>query len=149
MHFCRSLVWISWWRHQMETFSCYWPFVRGIHRPVTRSFDVSFDLRLNKRLSKPSWGWWFETPKRSLWRHSNALPCLMSGCWWLSIFWYLIGTNKCTEKYWPICCEAHNICVSHSSSSKNPCVLFNNDISSRCINAAKKLLGCILSRVCV
>ena len=31
-------------------------------RPVTRSFDVFFDLRLNKRLTKQSWGWWFETP---------------------------------------------------------------------------------------
>ena len=30
-------------------------------RPVTRSFDVFFDLRLNKRLSKQPWGWWFET----------------------------------------------------------------------------------------
>ena len=30
-------------------------------RPVTRSFDVFFDLRLNKRLSKQSWGWWCET----------------------------------------------------------------------------------------
>ena len=29
--------------------------------PVTRSYDVFFDLRLNKRLSKQSWGWWFET----------------------------------------------------------------------------------------
>ena len=28
-------------------------------RPVTRSFDVFFDLRLNKRLSKQSRGWWF------------------------------------------------------------------------------------------
>ena len=41
-------------------------------RPVTRSFDVFFDLRLNKRLSKQSWGWWFVTPSRSLWRHCNA-----------------------------------------------------------------------------
>ena len=30
-------------------------------RPVTRNFDVFFDLRLNKWLSKQSWGWWFET----------------------------------------------------------------------------------------
>ena len=29
-------------------------------RPVTRSFDVFFDLRLNKLLSKQPWGWWFE-----------------------------------------------------------------------------------------
>ena len=40
--------------------------------PVTRSFDVFFDLRLNKRLSKQSWGWWFETPPWSLWRQCNA-----------------------------------------------------------------------------
>ena len=30
-------------------------------RPVTRSFHVFFDLSLIKRLSKQSWGWWFET----------------------------------------------------------------------------------------
>ena len=42
-------------------------------RPVMRSFDVFFDLRLNKRLSKQSWGWWFETPASLLWRHWNAL----------------------------------------------------------------------------
>ena len=29
--------------------------------PVTRCVDVFFDLRLNKRLSKQSGGWWFET----------------------------------------------------------------------------------------
>ena len=40
-------------------------------RPVTRSFDVFFDLRLNERLSKQPWGWWFETPPWSLWRHRN------------------------------------------------------------------------------
>ena len=40
--------------------------------PVTRSFDVFFVLRLNKRLSKQSWGWWFETPSRSLLHHCNG-----------------------------------------------------------------------------
>ena len=38
---------MSWWRHQMETFSPLLAFERGIHRsqrPVTRSFDVFFDL---------------------------------------------------------------------------------------------------------
>ena len=66
------------WKH----FPCYWPFVRGIHRPrsiprtqrpVTRRFDVFFDLRLNKRLSKQPWGWWFETLSRPLWRHRNVM----------------------------------------------------------------------------
>ena len=42
-------------------------------RPVTRSFDVFFDLRLNKRLSKQPWGWWFETPSWSLWRQCYGL----------------------------------------------------------------------------
>ena len=40
-------------------------------RPVTRSFDVFFDMRRYKPLSKQSWGWRFETPSRSLWRHFN------------------------------------------------------------------------------
>ena len=42
-------------------------------RPGTRSFDVFFDLRPNKRLSKQPWGWWFETPSWSLWRQCNVL----------------------------------------------------------------------------
>ena len=41
------------------------------HGPVTRSFDVFFDLGLNKRLSKQSRSWWFETPSCALWRHCN------------------------------------------------------------------------------
>ena len=70
------------WKH----FPRYWSFVRGIHRgrihrspgefrahrPVTRSFHVFFDLRLNQRLSKQSWCWWFETLPRQLWRHCNG-----------------------------------------------------------------------------
>ena len=36
-------------------------------RPVTRNFDVFVNLRLNKRLSKELWGWWFETPSHPLW----------------------------------------------------------------------------------
>ena len=42
-------------------------------RPVTRSFDVFFALRQNKRLSKQSWGWWFETPSCPLGRHCNVV----------------------------------------------------------------------------
>ena len=40
-------------------------------RPVTRSFEVFVGLRPNKRLSKQSRSWWFETPSHPLWRHSN------------------------------------------------------------------------------
>ena len=42
-------------------------------RPVTRKFCVFFDLRLNKRLSKQSLSWWFETSSHSLWRHCNGV----------------------------------------------------------------------------
>ena len=71
---------LPWWRHQMETFSALLALCAGnsavngefpTQRPVTWSFDVFFDLRVNKRLSKQSWGWWFETPESSLWRHCN------------------------------------------------------------------------------
>ena len=40
-------------------------------KPVTRSFDVYFDLCLNKRLPKQSRCLWFETPSRSSRRHCN------------------------------------------------------------------------------
>ena len=41
-------------------------------RPVTQSFDVFFDLRLNKQLSKQWRRRWFETPLCSSWRHCNV-----------------------------------------------------------------------------
>ena len=72
----------SWWSHQMETFSALLAICAGnspvtgespAQRPVTRSFDVFFDLRLSKRLSKQSWGWWSETPSGPLWRHCNVV----------------------------------------------------------------------------
>ena len=50
-------------------------------RPVTRSFDVFFELRLNKRLSKQSRRLWFETPSRSWWRHCVVIEAhLCSSC---------------------------------------------------------------------
>ena len=57
------------WKH----FPRYWLYRASTQRPVTRSFDVFFDLRLNKQFSQQSWGWWFETPSRSLWRHCNVV----------------------------------------------------------------------------
>ena len=72
----------QWWRHQMEPFSALLALCAGnspvtgefpTHRPAMQSFDVFFDLRLNKRLSKQSWVWWFETPPRLWWRHCNVV----------------------------------------------------------------------------
>ena len=73
----------AWWRHQMETFSALLALCAGnspvtaefpSQRPVTRSLDVYFDLRLNKRLSKQSWDWWFETLSQSLCSYCYELP---------------------------------------------------------------------------
>ena len=94
---------ISWWRHQMETFSVLLDFcarnspVTGefpAQRPVTRSFDVFFDLRLNKSLSKQSWGSWFETPSRPLWHHCNVVGMVPS------------RSGKIFSHFWPC-----NVCV--------------------------------------
>ena len=54
---------LTWWPHQMETFSALLAKCAGnspvtgefpVQMPVARSFDVFFDLRLNKWLSKQS-----------------------------------------------------------------------------------------------
>ena len=76
----------TWWHHQMETFSALLAFCAGnspvtdefpAQRPVTRSFDVCFDLRLNKRLSKQSWGGLSD----ALWRHCNDILPRVPYCW--------------------------------------------------------------------
>ena len=49
-------------------------------RPVTRSFDVFFDMRVNTRLSKQSWGWCFAPPVSSLWCHCNGVLNITCVC---------------------------------------------------------------------
>ena len=102
----------TWWRHQMETFSALLAIwarnspVTGefpAQRPVTRSFDVFFDLRLNERLSKQTWGWWFETPTRPSWRHGNHSSVVVphrdlhtvSLCFVLLCLFYQLLINSC------------------------------------------------------
>ena len=74
----------------METFSALLALCAGnspfpcefpAQRPVTWSFDVFCDLRLNKRLSKQSWGWWFETLSWSLWRHCDDIVTPLKVIW--------------------------------------------------------------------
>ena len=89
-------MYFSWWR-QMETFCVtgpLWGESTGhggfpLQRPVTRSFDVSFDLHMSKRLSKQSRRWWFETPSRSSWSHCNdscSTPYMYeSGIWFIKV----------------------------------------------------------------
>ena len=98
--FCATVRWViyhdfPWWRHQMETFSAALAICPGnspipgefpTQRPVTRRFDVFFDLRLNKRLRKQSWGWWFETLSRPLWRQCNVYNEILGSSisWWIT-----------------------------------------------------------------
>ena len=62
-------------------------------RPMLRNFDVFFDLRLNKRLSKQPWGWWFETPSWSLWRRCNDQE-------WYGIQSQRKRVNVCISNWW-------------------------------------------------
>ena len=92
------------WKH----FPRYWPFVRGIHRSQWRG---ALMFSLNKRLSKQSWGWWFETLSRPLWRHRN------------DSLWWSIDACSCTD---PV--PNRPGCVNQS---RNNSVTFINILSNR------------------
>ena len=114
-----------WWRHEMETFSALLALCAGnspftgefpSQRPVMRSFDVFFDLCLNKRLSKQSRRRWFETPWCSLWRHCNmGLSWIWGYCNSPDLF-----TLRCIFVYKPTVCE--DIC-SFRATEHSPCDL--------------------------
>ena len=99
---------LPWWCHQMETFSLLLALCEGnplvtagfpSQRPVMQSFDVFFDLCLNKWLSKQSRCWWFEMPLHLLWRHcfywlytwrcaeNNLQNNLYFIMWWIISWW--------------------------------------------------------------
>ena len=97
---------LPWWRHQMETVSALLANCAGnspvpdelpAQRPVTRSFDVFFYLRLSKQSSS----WWFETPSCPLWRHCNVrlTSCDHNGSPWIitnkPVFGVQIYKNQC------------------------------------------------------
>ena len=90
----------------METFSALLALCAGnspvvgefpAQRPVTRSFDVFFDLRMGTRLSKQSWGWWFETPSRSLSRHCNLVVFCVA--MYISFDEWTYDTRSIQDKY--------------------------------------------------
>ena len=57
--------------------------------PVTRTFDIFFDLRLTKRLSKQSRRWLYKTLSRSLWRH-----CIAEKLLWFRLPYALLLIHK-------------------------------------------------------
>ena len=99
-------------------------------RLVSRSFDVFFDLRLNKRLSKQSWGWWFEMLSRPLWRHRNVTMTYRTCILFqrrIIIMWLFNMNNKL-----PVLCIPHCIRVTnrdpHWQVSITGWVSFGNQI---------------------
>ena len=80
---------IASWRHQMEAFPRYWPFVLGIHRspmnsphkrPVTLTLMSLWCVCLHKLLNKQSNDRWFETT----WRRNTCdvtVICVMGIHW--------------------------------------------------------------------
>ena len=71
-------------------------------KPVTRSFAVFSDLSLNKRLSKQSRGWWFETQSRPLWRHYYVLTILDTATYSdLGHHWFEYWKWRCS--WWQLC----------------------------------------------
>ena len=117
-----SIFWLLIMTSSNETFSAILALCAGIHqspvnspsqRPVTRSFDVFIDLRLNTRLSKRSWDWWFETPSCSLWRHCNVT----NG--WLR---YTSGYMK-LDRYYTISVDFHNVTIYYDANGRDIVVI--------------------------
>ena len=109
---------LLWWCHPMETCSVLLAIcadnspVTGefpSQRPEMWRFDVLFDLRLNKRLNKQWWSWWFEMPSHPLWRHCNvemkhephwSNSC--HSCWWIKNIYPKISTLNHIMFLWGI-----------------------------------------------
>ena len=118
---------VTWWRHRMETYSALLAICAGnspvpgefpSQRPVTRSFDVFFDLRPNKRLSKQSCGWWIETPPCSLWCQCNGQTWTSRMGPRLMIPKYVRNTGNTTGHVSMAAISSTTILVLHQEMSK-------------------------------
>ena len=66
--------------------------------PLTKANEVELVFSLigvlNKRLSKQSWGCWFEMPSHSLWRHCNEWPGFLMADGTTGLKWVRIPIHK-------------------------------------------------------
>ena len=130
----------------METFSALLAICAGnspasgefpAQRPVTRSFDVFFDLSLNKRLRKQSWGWWFETLSHPLWRHCNDQSPIHISPWRASFVYDIVYCDNCPDnepwyvllalyvltRYHHYICKATHLITAGEIRSCPPCTI--------------------------
>ena len=90
-------------------------------KPVMRSFDVFFDLRLYKWLSKQWRGWWFKAPSCPLWRHYNVsqkLNMSLVSCAWVMV----VSSHK--GSVMRARCPWHDVCMDCVICIHNPCICF-------------------------
>ena len=87
-----------------------------------------FFLRMNERLSKQSWGWWFETPTRPLWRQRNVMYTRDGLLEWdavsysnLSITRIEIYSTSCLVRHW---LALHNCHVSLRRKHRFAIIIF-------------------------
>ena len=70
-----------------------------------------FSRRLNKRLSKQSCGWWFETPSRPFWRHCNVKFKHTYAAYWIwkipNVFQHI--DSHCVTSPMPTCLHMCNV----------------------------------------
>ena len=130
----------TWLRHQMYTFSALLAICAGnspasgelpAQRPVTQSFDVFFDLCINKQLKKQSRGGWLETLSRPLWRHCHEKENITRSCSEWSVrfpFWTASIMHDFVRLRGPYCLPRR--VISH---------LFNNRYTNR---TDQRLMSC-------
>ena len=94
---------VAWWRHQMK------PFPAWIPRTKASNAELWCFLWSAPWLSTQSWGWWFETPTRSLWRHCNVIGvALFVGDSCLCIIkWHGYKTGNPTTPHAKIVCHQY------------------------------------------
>ena len=86
---CAQFCWVWWWRHQMETFPRYWPFVRGIHQwPVNSPHKGQWRGALMFSLI---WAWingWVNNRKAGDLRHHRVhCDVIVMCCFDLVVVW--------------------------------------------------------------
>ena len=118
--------------------------------PLTKASDAELwfllNLRLNKRLSKHSRGWWFETPSRPLWRQCNAATMcakLVDKLHKMHARILVSAQNKSTHKSYV---KIHMgidkwVCVNYVE-----CLIAVNILMS--LNRGQRLVLCIINALC-
>ena len=100
------------------------------HKGQWRGALMFFYLHLNKRLSKQSWDWWFETLSHSLWRHRNGMLFI------IAVFWsesnnhlsQLLFANGIVKNTYTLYCNDRIKCLSVWYNLYHECVLIRRHL---------------------